>query len=202
MISIRDRYTPTEASTTPPHDKSYQRTAEEAHRLLAGLLTQGAVHKVSSRNGSISIVAFDFSRNDGSLFEYTFTGPHSEMVACLVAVYYWYDRNCVEPPLSYPFRTPTARRRVLERVRSTLPLRDTVGQLLRDQGYQPVVLQGMYEIRRHAAAWVGVMAYAGVTDEATLRIAAGMDFSEVFEIGECMRVLGLSFEDARTKLAG
>jgi hypothetical protein len=203
MITVCDHYVPTEKSDAPPHNNKYVRTSEAAYSWLCNLLAYGhSVRGVKAEGSIVSIIAAENGRNTGSLFEMTFSGPIAEMVPCLSAAYYWYDGDCVEPPLNYPFPDADTRQQVLADIQKRLPLRNAVGDLLRMSGYEPLVLEGLYDTRGLASMWVGVMAYAGITDPEILEVGAAMDFKVLFEICEYMRVFDMSFAEAQGQLEG
>ncbi len=202
MITVRSRYCPTEKSTAAARDNTYTRSGEEAYSWLCGLLAYDHhVHEVTSDGTTATIIAREYGRNTGSLFETSYTGPLPEMMSCLAAAYYWYDGWCVEPPADYPFQEAHTRQDVLDDIAKRIPLREAVGDLLRPLGYEPLKLEGMYDIRGCARMRVGVMAFAGISDPAVLTAGAGMDFRHLFDTCEFVRVLGLSFDQARVEAA-
>ena len=196
-ITIRKRYVPTEKSDAPPQDNKQNRTDEQAYARICALLASGhSVRQVQRDGTTVSIVDEKRARNTGSLFETSFSGPLKEMAHCLAAAYYWYDARCVEPPPAYRFYNSETRQRVLNDIQKWLPLRNAVGDLLSTTGYQPVVLEGLYDLRRCAPMKVGVMVYAGITDKRSLKIGAGMGFRALFNTCEYIRVFGMSFAEA------
>lgn len=204
MISVRDRYVRSERSETlfptspaPNRDETYSRTAERAFEWMAALLSSGRhIGDITTDCTKVSIAIQEYGRNTGSLFETTFSGELGEMVNCLVLAYYFLDGRCVAPPADYPFRLPEDRQRVLEDIRGRMPLRNEIGALLARAGYQPLKLEGLYDIRGCAPAEVAIMLYAGITDPDTLTLGAGMRFRTLFETCEFIRVFGMSFDEA------
>lgn len=202
MITVRNRYVPTEKATAPPHDRNIPKTADQAHSWLAALLSCGySLGDVTCTEATISVVAYELGRNTKSLFEYTFSGQPAEMQACLATAYYYLDGSCVEPPADYPFREADTRGQVLERIARVLPKRDAVGEVLKKLGYQPVQLEGMYDLRGCARSWVALMAYAGITDPELLKRGARMEIDKLFDVCAYMRLFGMGFDEALQQVA-
>lgn len=197
MVTMHERFTEPQQPWTRVvrrfEDRILTMTSEEAYNCLCTFLAYERTVRRWNFEGSTATVVLEERLRSGAVFELTFTGNLEKMLDCLVAVYYWYE-GCCEAGRIFGLLEKDQTR---ENFAATMTERERLGAFLRQSGYEPIRVEGLFDIRHPSTTMcVGIMLHAGITDLESLDIGVGLRPQVLLEACLFVRVLGISFRDA------